>query len=534
MKKIILVFVTIITMMLCIASPLFIKPFNANAATSIGITDDVNENQWFVAFPYVKEHYGEDLYYAYVTCYNNDGTGDTICLVFDDCEFCTDEGYTAQYSSSMINYDVYIKNPTLHGSTPIVLYRRHTPTGEITLQEYRGYNCTEFAFRYDKSNSPHGINHYVTVNLNRKLSNGNTEYSLVNSELTLNYAYNENDTQKNRDRQTQFILPTETGSIDVSFNPSLSGVVTRSSVNDNGVSGLSNYFSMDITNNTAYGCQYRMMIKDTNGQPVTTYMQGDSDTDYQPYWETGFSVNDDGSFVFINDEWIYVSPTIGGGVCKALKPSEWHYIASGDSIHQDFSWSQFDFKKDHTYICMVYAITNDLGCATALDSYRAGLAQKYSDYCLDFTTQALVYQTVFTISNPATFNPNDNSFGNKIRNGNWSGDKRDFSAYENPANGAVISGNGNVNNLRDLPNSVVSGGSHGGGGYSTYHDATLNSYYGINTGSSHSFASLNGFFSSYFGFLNSALGAFPSVFLSIITAGFAGLVVVGIVKAAIK
>lgn len=324
------------------------------------------------------------------------------------------------------------------------------------------------------------------------------------------------------------------GSIDVSFNPSLSGVVTRSSVNDNGVSGLSNYFSMTVENNTSYGCQYRMMIKDTNGQPVTTYNQGETDTNYQPYWEDGFSINDDGSFVFINDEWIYVSPTIGGGVCKALKPSEWHYIASGDSIHQDFSWSQFDFKKDHTYICMVYAITNDLGCATALDSYRAGLAQKYSDYCLDFTTQALVYQTVFTISNPATFNPNDTSFGNKIRNGNWSGDKRDFSAYENPSNGAVISGNGNVDNLRDLPNSVVSGGSHGGGGYSTYHDTSLNSYYGLNTGSSHSFASLNGYFSSYFGFLNSALGAFPSVFLTIITAGFAGLVVVGIVKAAIK
>ena len=287
------------------------------------------------------------------------------------------------------------------------------------------------------------------------------------------------------------------GSIDVVFTPSLAGVVTRQSTNDNGVSGLSNYFSMDITNNTAYGCQYRMMIKDTNGQAVTPYNQGDSDTNYQPNWENGFSVNDDGSFVFINDEWIYVSPTIGGGVCKALKPSEWHYIDSHDSIHQDFAWSQFDFKKDHTYICMVYAITNELGCATALDSTRTGLYNNYPDYCLDFTTQALVYQTVFSISNPATFNPNYNSFGNKIRNANWSGDKGDFTAYEDPSNGNTISGNGNVDELRNLPNSVVSGGSHGGGGYSTYHDTTLNNIYGSGSYSSNrSFAQLNSYFVS--------------------------------------
>lgn len=518
MKKIIIAFISMLSMLIFIASPLFIKPIKANAAlpTFVNEPQPIFEDLWSESINNENYVYSYNKLLTFTSNYNTiKNTANYFSMTYKQK---TTSSY--DYQNMCFYYD----------SADVTIDGNHIVIDNMVNGRIHSW-CT-----YDNTD----IYHYYLGKIDFDFDTFTFKFWDENGETyDLRYLYQASWPVTDIWNVYTNIedISSSGGSIDVTFNPSLTGVVTRSSINDNGVSGLSNYFSMDITNNTAYGCQYRMMIKDTNGQPVTTYTQGDSDTDYQPYWETGFSVNDDGSFVFINDEWIYVSPTIGGGVCKALKPSEWHYISSGDSVHQDFSWSQFDFKKDHTYICMVYAITNDLGCATALDSYRAGLAQKYSSYCLDFTTQALVYQTVFTISNPATFNPNDTSFGNKIRNGNWSGDKGQFSAYENPSNGQLISGNGNVNELRDLPNSIVSGGSHGGGGYSTYHDTTLNSIYGGGSGtytSNRSFAQLNSYFGGYFGFLSSIIGFYPSPYQTLIMIGFAGLVVIGILKAAIK
>ena len=520
MKKILFACIAIISMLLLTAQPLFVYAEDGTLPETQHL-EDLEQNDGDIpsrpagklhGYEYYRNRETSDTYFIYVCVkqkYSSIYYFHDLYLSFEQGEATFDNGVLSISNADRIGSN----NQHIKGYYNRQWWATNTNTYNDDYDGYSAFTSAEFDF----TNMSFIVKDGNSVRCNLNTTDNNYVTGTYNIYTNIPEILNAG------------------GSIDVVFTPSLAGIVTRQSINDNGVSGLSNYFSMDITNNTAYGCQYRMMIKDTNGQAVTPYNQGDSDTNYQPNWENGFSVNDDGSFVFINDEWIYVSPTIGGGVCKALKPSEWHYIDSGNSIHQDFAWSQFDFKKDHTYICMVYAITNELGCATALDSSRTGLYNNYPDYCLDFTTQALVYQTVFSISNPATFNPNDNSFGNKIRNANWSGDKGDFTAYEDPSNGNTISGNGNVDELRDLPNSVVSGGSHGGGGYSTYHDTTLNNIYGSGSYTSNrSFAQLNSYFGGYFGFLSAIIGFYPSPYQTLIMIGFAGLVVIGILKAALK
>lgn len=506
MKKIIIAVCAVITMMICIASPLFIKPIQANAATvqsEVGVPTETSGNR-YITLENILSYYGNDKMYYFVT--GQDSYFYTDCLIFDDYD-SIDENYV----SGNYTYKYRIVRPTLNGGNAIIYSRRVDTSNQYDWK----VRCTE------------------TEQTGNVLI-GNNYISLSGTGITHTFGNNGSGLVSHEEN---FEPATPTLDVDVQFSPSLSGIVTRQNVSDNGVSKLSNYFSMDITNNSSFDIQYRMRIFDTTGKTVQNWEQGNIDRDYLPDWESGFSINDDGSFVFINDEWSLVSPTIGGGVVKALKPSEWHFISAGANIHQDFSWSQFNLQKDHTYMCQVFAIRNDLGCATALDGHNEGLYQKYGDYCIDFTQQVRVYETVFSITNPAVFNENDTTFGNKIKNGNWQGDKREYSAFEDPTTGNTVIGSGSVSDMRDLPNSVSLGGSHGGGGYSTYHDAALNAQYGVGSGSyqtNRSFSSLNSYFGNYFGFLSSIIGFYPNPYQTLIMIGFAGLVVIGILKAALK
>ena len=73
MKKIILAFVTIITMMLCIASPLFIKPINSFASGSVGVTGEDDATNLYLPVENLLNYYGNDSMYIYWTLYNSTG-----------------------------------------------------------------------------------------------------------------------------------------------------------------------------------------------------------------------------------------------------------------------------------------------------------------------------------------------------------------------------------------------------------------------------------------------------------------------------
>ena len=319
----------------------------------------------------------------------------------------------------------------------------------------------------------------------------------------------------------------------VDFSPDLDNNVFRAPLPDNGVTDYSKYFTMDITNNSNFGIQYFMALQEfpTDRNNINNFI---------PYPYSGFCSNTFNEQVFANEEWLYIHPMHANGVVKVLKPSQWHYIGSGESIHQEFSWSQFNLEKGKQYQAVVFAVRNDVGCASALNTYINGDFgdSTITPYVIDYSEAECVYYSSFIISNPMTYDPNDNKFGNYIS----SGDKSDAAlyntkAYEDPNNGNVVIANKIVSDFEDVTGAPsASSGSHGGGGYYTGSSYNSGSYYNGSSYNSYSgnFSSLNSYFSSFFGFITAVLNCFPSAYVVIITAGLSGLVVLGLIKVAIK
>lgn len=317
--------------------------------------------------------------------------------------------------------------------------------------------------------------------------------------------------------------------VSVDFTPDLTDLVVRGNVSDNGVNASSKYFSMDITNNSKTGIQYYFAIQEypTNYSDLSTY---------SPQPESGIhAAHANTSQSFCNEEWIFIHPLASQGIVKVLKLSEWHYLASGESFHQNFSWSQFNLERGKQYQALVIAVPNDIGCASALTNYHhyAYLSQPdVEPYVIDMSAAEVVHFSNFSIANPVAFDRDNTDFGNYISTGDKVVPQYDTKAYEDPKTGSVVIANRKTSgeDFQDITGKPVVGGSHGGGGYYT----GSSNYSASNNNYSNSFGSLNGYFSSYFGFISTIIGFFPSPYQVILTIGMCGLVVIGILKVAIK
>lgn len=513
MKKIIIAFTAIITMMLYIASPLFIKPLNAYADYNFAnlsnpLEDILDEYESENTKPnnfYTKEYLSNNLHHPI--------TADSYVLYFKTRNDHSAGHDIATYNHSVLfrfdSGDIVFSNGVLSGENLV--------NGEWQYSEHYGnYSSDSFVISYN-------INR-IEIDFQNKTFHAydeqtGQEISHINSHMNSNPCTDIWDIQGNIPE----IINSGGMNVNVVFTPNLSGHVTRPNITDNGVSRVSEIFTMDITNNSSFGIQYRF--------DICEYEFTGTDISYfEPNWSTGYSIRGSYGFVYVNDEWIYVQPELTGGIIKTLKSSEWHYIGARDSISQSFSWSQFNLDSNKSYIARVVAVPNRCGCATALCSARGGFGEEYPDYCIDYSEAEYVYNNLFDVVNPATFNPNDSSFGNKIHNSNYS-DKYGVSAYENPSNGQLVISNADTSkDFRDILGSPTNGGSHGGGGYYNHNSSSYNNY----SSSGNSFSNLNSYFTNFFGFINSALTAFPSIFLTIITLGFTGIVIIGLVKVAFK
>lgn len=486
MKKIFIAMAAIFTMLLSVASPIMVKPIKANA-----ISDNALTNLRNYAGTSNYHYLWYDLHWEQ-KYYNNTGGPDDMSLVI----FVNDNGMSA------INGDF------------------QSWTADLTNNGIKVYNV--------RGNNYTLIQNYGYTEVS--YSNGHFSWVGSSAEPYFKRAHSYSDIYTVTDCDTD-IDEFQNNSLNVlvDFSPNLENNVFRAPLPDNGVTDYSKYFCMDITNNSRFGIQYFFALQEfpTDRTNINAYA---------PRPESGFCNALYSGQVYANEEWIYVHPFSANGIVKVLKPSQWHYIAAGESIHQDFSWSQFNLEKGKQYQAVVFAVKNDIGCASALNNYYNYAFNNDSDiapFVIDFSEAECVYYSQFSIMNPVGYDPTDNKFGNYIS----SGDKSDAAlyetkAYEDPTSGQLVIADKKTSgqDFETVVGAPTSGGSHGGGGYytgSSYSGSSYNSYGG-------SFSSLNNYFSSFFAFISAVLNCFPSPYVVIITAGLSGLVVLGIIKVAIK
>lgn len=505
MKKLFIAMAAIISTLIFIASPLFITPINSYAASQVDTSDSISYDYDFPSIPsnISNRFYGVQALanYANINCdpvyyilwkTGNNNYACTIAYFFSEADI--------DFSNDILTL-TNVKQGNVNG----------------TFVSARGSD-----FYTHKTNN-------IVVNFNNRTVTSTSGSNEASMEFLTNSTYNWFYCETN----CSDALANTGLSVSVDFNPDLENNVFRAPLPDNGVTDYSKYFTMDITNNSRTGIQYFFAIQDFPTQRTNI-------NDYIPHPARAFCINTYNEQVYANEEWVYVHPFSANGIVKVLKPSHWHYIAAGESIHQDFSWSQYNLEKGKQYQVVVFAVKNEIGCASALNTYYNGDfgESETTPYVIDYSEAECVYYSSFTISNPVTYDPNDNKFGNYIS----SGDKSDVAcyetkAYEDPSTGNVIIANRSTagQDFEDVLGAPVSGGSHGGGGYytgSSYSSGSVSgSSYNYSGGS---FSSLNGYFSSFFAFITAVLNCFPSAYVVIITAGLSGLVVLGLIKVAIK
>lgn len=285
----------------------------------------------------------------------------------------------------------------------------------------------------------------------------------------------------------------------VTFNPSLSGQVIRT-INQNGVEAESNYFSMDITNNSSKGVQFAMAIVNSGDKVNISSI---------------LSVNGQGLYnksmiyCLAYKDWYYVYAN--HAVQKVYGLCTWHYIDSKSTYHRNFSWSQMNLEQGKYYDVVVWAIPNDYGCSSAVNNSKTN---NLKDNGLLFENLEEVYRSTFTMLNPSEFDINDDSFGNVYLDPNDSSPKFDFiEGYVDPMTGDTVIGDYELFG-EDSPFGNVSTGG-GGGGY-RYDSYSFSSF--IN--SSH----------QYLSFLSSAFGFFPAWLWGTISLGFFTIIIVGVIK----
>ena len=282
--------------------------------------------------------------------------------------------------------------------------------------------------------------------------------------------------------------------LSISFRPSLSGTVSRTETID-GKSYTSDSLDMYVSNNGS-DAQFLMCILPTQGTlsfPDNTLQDA-----------RGFIGSP--TFVYVADEWSNFNT--GLGETQIYAGCAWHTVPSG-FINQIYHipWTSMDLKANTSYDVVVYAcINNDFD----ISDYPPNMRNKYPSTS-NLVDVEEVYRSTFTISDPAVFNA----------------DTIDEA-------GASHAWNPNIDNtslftvgsayLDDLGNLNIRGSSSGIG-------APFGSSANINVDAT---TDINTIFVNFFKFLSAGLNCFPAIFISIIGVGISALVVVGVIKAAMK
>lgn len=297
--------------------------------------------------------------------------------------------------------------------------------------------------------------------------------------------------------------------LSVSFNPTLSGAVDRIVV-QNGVSAESNYFSMQITNNSSSNAQFVFAVVPSGS--------GLNLSSAQINRNTGFDMTAaNGVFYYTSKEWVW-SPTMAVKnnmsaltLTKYYQSSAWHVVKGKSTYSRSFNWNQLDLQAGVEYDAVVWAVSTD--CDIPIRNFSNSLA----DYYIDIAAGAEVYRSTFNVPNPVVYDSSNEEFGNVSNNGiaDIVKDGDVAFGYEDEETGETV--------IEDI----------------YYQDkveewADWERVYLEKDVTDFSFDDLTGILSnshSYFDFLSIVFGWLPSWFWGLIIFGLSSIIVIGIVKA---
>lgn len=276
------------------------------------------------------------------------------------------------------------------------------------------------------------------------------------------------------------LVPPEPLNLQFTLTPEPDGIISRSST-INGMQYNSTGWNVSVSN-LGEQAQYAWFIVD-EGEQITfpTYLSEES-IDYY-----GNVV-----FAYCTDEFTSPHNMINDRLAL-FRPSIWHTLAAGVSDSFVIPWSSMSLAPMREYDVVIYACLND-------NEYG------YNTDSTDFVEE--IYRSTFKISDPAIFMPSDDYEQN---NGvhPWQPNSDNSSLFNKSS--AYVDSNGNLNIKSE---SNLNYNEFGSGVQST--------------------ATLNQSFRNYFAFINGGLSCFPTIFLTILSAGVTGVVVIGLVKVAFR
>lgn len=303
--------------------------------------------------------------------------------------------------------------------------------------------------------------------------------------------------------------------VDVSFEPVLTDVFSRKVVKDGKVITLES-INVSITNNSSFPIQYAWFIV-SHGENFILSPDKSFDS------PNGKVYSGNPAYAYVTDEWCYLPKHDGtgkGGIVNTYTPSTWHYISSNSKDDITVSFSQMKLFQNANYDVFVYAVRNDKDSVCVIPFNQSSFQQGYNEeYMIDFFKAELVYSSIFSITDPAEFNPSLND------NGSYAFDPDDKTLFNRAS--AYKDDNGEVVIKKVDTDKFISSPDSWGSEYDS--DAWDKYYKSQNTVSSDiNQLSLN--FSSFFRFVNTVFSYFPKNFQSVFILGLTACVVLGILK----
>ena len=196
-------------------------------------------------------------------------------------------------------------------------------------------------------------------------------------------------------------------SVSVVFSPQLVGDVDRNITSGDNTSKIEN-IHVSVINRGNTNVQYKLSIFEKNSSAAARNGSTNSDTYY----------SDDPIFVLYKNEWVWGEQTeemqnASNNIdiyapMRYQKPSEWHFVAAGQTDTYSIKFSQIHFKQGVEYTVVVDVVDCPYTDVSSIPSTsRADFGQ------IDFSSAQTVYRSDFRILQYGAneYNPDDESGG---------------------------------------------------------------------------------------------------------------------------
>lgn len=505
MKKIIIAFISIFTMMICIAQPLF-----AHAVTQLSEDDSYvydydyatsqNPNNWFSSLQsdLNAENLSYDpLYYIRIR-HGNNNESRTTTVFFTEGEF---------------------------DFTDNVLTLSNLKLGSNNYARLR--NCFRASYMSSSSNSSNNI-----TDIYIDFTNHMCKYTFTGGSLSDQYHVSDRDWYKINTNCPDGIPNNNTLNVFVDFSPDLIGNVDRQITATDGTKSMRKDLAMQVINQSNFPIQYDMRIykvnqsssRDWSLNPETFATQFDSDS---------VSYDDDPVFIYYKNEWVYTTNYDSESTFWDLEPvkenkgASWHYLPANSQDIVLFNFTQINLDENVDYYVEVRAVRNDYGCSSEKIVYSASDDPAESEYKqIQGDDIVTVYHEQFKMINysDVVYNPNEDSNGVLPYNGKNGIVSRNTYQY---GRNARDNGNGNIDytarNLYTDPKSWYN---------QQYNRVVSNHTSNASSGSVPS--NITNLFDSFMKFVSYVFLRFPANMQTIYVYGFVSVVVLGIVLKVIK